>query len=257
LPTSWKRSAQIHSGSRLYRHAAAGVRRLPKPLAEIWREQGDEGLRGLTGVGERLATALRTLVTTGRLPMLDRLRGETDPVALLESVPGIGRVLAERLHCEFGIDSLEDLEAAANDGRLSDLAGIGKKKLGGITDTLATRLGHVRRPGFTYKTDEPSVEELMPALAPLRGPALFKLQRPVVDWHIKRIAGNGSYLCPTTGSTSRYELDRVASQPFRMALPHPMKTPSHKPCKRRPPPWQLLSTGDPRPPDVALGCTPS
>ena len=31
----------------------------------------------------------------------------------------------------------------------------------------------------------------------------------------------------------------------------------HKPCKRWPHPWQLLSTGDPRPPDVALGCTPS
>src|SRR5579864_3151343 len=100
-----------------YRRAAMGVRHLPRPLAEIWRERGDEGLREVAGVGERLTRALRTLVTTGRLPMLDRLRGETDSVALLESMPGIGRVLAERLHGEFGIDSLEDLEVAANDGR--------------------------------------------------------------------------------------------------------------------------------------------
>jgi len=47
------------------------------------------------------------------------------------------------------------------------------------------------------------------------------------------------------------------------ALVHRVKTrlsaikASHKPCKRLPHPWQLLSTGDPRPPDVALGCTPS
>ena len=74
-----------------YRRAAASVGHLPKPLTEIWREQGEEGLQAMTGVGERLAAALRTLVTTGRLPMLDRLRGETDPVVLLESVPGIGR----------------------------------------------------------------------------------------------------------------------------------------------------------------------
>ncbi|MBK5292283.1 MAG: DNA-binding protein [Acidobacteriia bacterium] len=105
--------------------------------------------------------SVRTLVTTGRLPMLDRLRGETDPVTLLQSVSGIGRTLAQRLHEELGIDSLEDLEAAANDGRMSGLVGIGKKKLAGITDTLAARLGRVRQPAYTHQTDEPSVEELL------------------------------------------------------------------------------------------------
>lgn len=144
-----------------YRRVAASVRHLPKPMIDIWQEQGEEGLHAVTGAGERLTTALRTLVTTGRLPMLDRLRGESDPVALLESVPGIGRGLAERLHDDFGIDSLEDLEAAAHDGRLADLAGIGKKKLAGIIDTLATRLGRVRQSGHVQEKDEPTVEELL------------------------------------------------------------------------------------------------
>jgi DNA polymerase/3'-5' exonuclease PolX len=144
-----------------YRRAAANVRHLPEPLDQIWRAEGDAGLRRLTGIGERLGSMLRTLVTTGRLPMLDRLRGETDPVAALESVPGIGRALAERFHGELGIDSLEDLEAAAHDGRLSEIAGIGKKKLAGIIDTLAARLGRVRREGHAGSTDEASVEELL------------------------------------------------------------------------------------------------
>lgn len=144
-----------------YRRAALSVRHLPRPLSEIFEAEGDAGLRAVTGVGERLGTSLRILVTTGRLPMLDRLRGETDPVALLESVPGIGPRLAERLHGEFEIDSLEDLEAAAHDGRLSDLAGIGKKKLAGIVDTLAARLGRVRREGQIEEHDLPSVEELL------------------------------------------------------------------------------------------------
>lgn len=82
-------------------------------------------------------------------------------MALLESVPGIGPVLAARLHEELGIDSLEDLEAAALDNRLSDLAGIGNKKVAGIVDTLATRLGRVRREGRSHEADEPSVEELL------------------------------------------------------------------------------------------------
>ncbi len=144
-----------------YRHAAMEVRHLLRPLDEIWKEAGEQGLRSVTGVGERLGVALRTLVTTGRLPMLDRLRGESDPVGVLETVPGIGRALAERLHNEFGIDSLEDLEAAAHDGRLSDLAGVGKKKLAGIIDTLAARLGRVRRDGPALAENDASVEELL------------------------------------------------------------------------------------------------
>jgi DNA polymerase (family 10) len=118
-------------------------------------------LRAVSGVGEQLGTTLRTLITTGRLPMLDRLRGETDSVALLESVPGIGPALAGRLHCELGIDSLEDMEAAAHGNRLSDLAGIGTKKLAGIIDTLTARLGRVRREGHADELDQPSVEELL------------------------------------------------------------------------------------------------
>ena len=145
-----------------YRRAAVTIRQLPKALVEIWREQGEEGLRAVVGIGERLATSLRILIATGRLPMLDRLRGETDPVALLESVPGIGRALAERLHQDFEIDSLEDLEVAAHDGRLEALAGIGKKKLAGIMDTLTARLGRVRLHVQPHRAVEPPpIEELL------------------------------------------------------------------------------------------------
>ena len=93
--------------------------------------------------------------------MLDRLRGETDTVTLLESVPGIGPTLADRLHREFEIDSLEDLEAAAHDGRLSSLAGVGKKKLAGIIDTLATRLGRANRERPVDTQSAPPVAELL------------------------------------------------------------------------------------------------
>jgi hypothetical protein len=80
---------------------------------------------------------------------------------LLESVPGIGRALAERLHRDFEIDSLEDLEAAAHDGRLSDIAGIDKKKLAGKMNTLTIRLGRVRLRTLATKADEPPIEELL------------------------------------------------------------------------------------------------
>jgi hypothetical protein len=110
-------------------------------------------------VGKSIARAIRELLTHGRLPMLDRLRGEADPVALLSTVPGIGRVLAERLHDELGLETLADLEAAAHDGRLETLAGFGAKRLAGIRDTLAQRLGRIRLPARTEAP--PSVAELL------------------------------------------------------------------------------------------------
>jgi len=126
-----------------WRHAAMSVRRLPEPVADIWQREGIEGLRKLPGVGDRIAIALRDLVVTGKLPMLDRMRGEMDPVGILMSVPGVGRIEATRLHRDLGIDTLEDLETAAHDGRLASLAGFGPKRIAGIVDSLAGRLGKV------------------------------------------------------------------------------------------------------------------
>jgi DNA polymerase/3'-5' exonuclease PolX len=103
---------------RAYLNAARTIRGLNRSIAEIARAEGIEGLKKLVGVGDVLARSINQLVTTGRLPMLERLRSESDPVEMLASVPGIGRILAERLHDELGIDTLEELEAAAYDGRL-------------------------------------------------------------------------------------------------------------------------------------------
>jgi hypothetical protein len=144
-----------------YRRAANVIRGWAKPVDEVLRAGGPEGLQELPGIGPSLARAIRDLVTLGRLPMLDRLRGETDPVTTLATVPGIGPVLADRLHHDLGITGLEDLEAAAHDGRLGRLAGFGAKRLAGIRDALATRLARVRRPLTAESRPGPPVDELL------------------------------------------------------------------------------------------------
>jgi hypothetical protein len=145
-----------------YLRAAATVRRWPEPVAHVFRARGLDGLEELPGVGPGIARAIRELLTRGRLPMLDRLRGAADPVTVLASVPGIGRVFAERLHEELGIDTLEQLEAAAHDGRLATIAGFGAKRLAGIKDSLAHRLGRVRTPPPAFPpVNGPSVAELL------------------------------------------------------------------------------------------------
>jgi hypothetical protein len=145
---------------RAYRLAAETLRHWPESVEAIVRERGVSGLEAIPNVGPVIARAIRDLVVTGRLPLLDRLRGESDPQSLLATVPGVGPRLAERLHDRLGIGTLEDLELAAHDGRLAALEGIGPKRLAGIVAALRDRLGPPRKvpppPGET-----PSVAELL------------------------------------------------------------------------------------------------
>jgi hypothetical protein len=124
--------------------------------------KGVAGLDELPGIGSVLARAIAELAFTGHFVMLDRLRGEHDPVALLASVPGIGPRLAQRLHEALEIDTLEELETAATDGRLRDFPGFGDKRVAGVRDALATRLRGRRRAGAVARRIElPPVSDLL------------------------------------------------------------------------------------------------
>ena len=139
------------------------MRRSPNPVADLASRGGVQALRGLRGVGPSLARAIAEIVTSGRLGMLDRLHGETDPDLLFASIPGLGPVLAHRTHEALGLGTLEELEAAAHDGRLARVPGFGARRVRSIADTLATRLGRHRqslRSEWTA-TEIPPVDELL------------------------------------------------------------------------------------------------
>jgi putative hydrolase len=129
---------------RAYRNAAAALRTLPVSVTSLYRDGGLEELERIPGVGPGIARAIRDVVQTGRLPMLERLRGESDPVRLFATLPGVGRGLAERLHRDLGLATLEELEVAAHDGRLQALPGFGSKRVGAIVDAIELRLARVR-----------------------------------------------------------------------------------------------------------------
>jgi putative hydrolase len=145
---------------RAYRQAASTLRQLREPVSMILSAEGVEGLERIPGIGQSLARAIHDIVRLGYLPMLERLRGDTDPERLLASVPGIGPRLARRLHEELGLETLQDLEAAAHDGRLELLAGFGPKRLAGVSDVLAQRLARVRAHP-EQKRELPTVAELL------------------------------------------------------------------------------------------------
>lgn len=128
-----------------YRKAAATVESLDEDIADLVEESGAEGLQLLEGVGKGISAAIYELVTTGRFSQFERLRGQLDPISLLSTVPGIGKGLATAIHNDLHIDTLEELEAAAHDGRLDKVQGIGARRLAAISASLQTML---RRPRF-------------------------------------------------------------------------------------------------------------
>jgi DNA polymerase (family 10) len=71
---------------------------------------------------------LEELKATGESTLLDRLR-ESTPEGLFEMmrVPGLGPSRIRRIHEGLGIDTLQDLEEAARDGRLAKLPRFGAR----------------------------------------------------------------------------------------------------------------------------------
>jgi hypothetical protein len=130
---------------RAYRRAAETVLTLARPVEAIVAEKGRAGLEALPGIGTSLAYTIEGLVRTGEFRTLRPDGGHIDPEQLLTSLPGVGPQLAHVLHERLGITTLEELERAAHEGRLTAV-GIGPKRLRGLIDALAGRLSRWRLP---------------------------------------------------------------------------------------------------------------
>jgi len=127
-----------------YRKAADTVARLVRPVRETFDAEGVTGLDALPHIGKGIGTAIAEILITGRWNQLERLRGTLDPVKLFQSVPGIGPQLARRIHEALHVDTLEALEAAAHDGRLESMPGVGPRRAAAWRATLANMLTRVR-----------------------------------------------------------------------------------------------------------------
>ena len=123
-----------------YRAGAAVVRAHPSSIQDLALTEGRDGLDALPQIGKSLSGSIDEIAHTGKLRMLGRLEGSLSAVELFKTVPGIGEELAERIHRELDIDTLESLELAAHDGRLDAVAGFGPRRLEAIRDILATML---------------------------------------------------------------------------------------------------------------------
>ena len=127
--------------SRAYRTAARAVLALPGDDLRPLLRSGE--LAAVAGIGPATLGVIGELVERGESPYLERLRAETpEGLQELTRVPGLSTAKVHALHEALGLTSVEELERAAHDGRLSSVKGFGPKTaeriLKGIAQLHAT-----------------------------------------------------------------------------------------------------------------------
>jgi DNA polymerase (family X) len=109
---------------RAYEKAARAIGGSPDEL----RDLDDAGIRAIPNVGKSIAEKVRSVLETGTFPELEELRAQVPSgVRAMTAIPGFGPKKAMVVYRELGIDDLEELVAAARDGRLRGLKGFSAK----------------------------------------------------------------------------------------------------------------------------------
>jgi DNA polymerase (family X) len=111
---------------RAYRNAARVVRGHARSMSELLESGAD--LAELPGIGKDLAEKIATVVSTGRLPLLDQVRAKVPaPLVEMTRIEGLGPKRAKALYRALRVRSLEDLQRAARSGRIRELEGFGAR----------------------------------------------------------------------------------------------------------------------------------
>src|SRR6056297_721692 len=120
---------------RSYRQAARSVENLTEILADKVAE--GEDLTKISDVGESIAGKIEEIVKTGSLKQLEEVKHRVpEELADILNLEGVGPKRAKEIYDELGIDSIEDLETAADNNKIRELEGFGEKTEEKIEDEI-------------------------------------------------------------------------------------------------------------------------
>jgi DNA polymerase (family 10) len=129
---------------RAYRRAARVIGELPRNVTEMLAH--GEDLVELPGIGRDLADKIVVIARGEHLPMLDELEREVSPgITTLLALPGLGPKRVHTLHEKLGIDTIEKLSAAAKEGKLRGVPGLGAVIEGKVLKAIAEGAGTAPR----------------------------------------------------------------------------------------------------------------
>jgi DNA polymerase (family 10) len=112
---------------RAYRRAAENIRDHPESVL-VLAADGEDAVAEIDRVGDAIASKIVEYAETGSIAELDELRVELPvEMAALTSVEGVGPKTVGTLYEALGIETLDDLEAAAEAGEIQEIKGFGAK----------------------------------------------------------------------------------------------------------------------------------
>jgi DNA polymerase (family 10) len=121
--------------ARAYRRAAETIRASPVPVSELVRTGR---VRRLRGIGPGIETRLRELVETGAIAEVAELERELAPGLVgLGRYLGLGAKRSVEIARALGVQSADEFRAAAAEGRLRTVRGIGPKTEARLLEALA------------------------------------------------------------------------------------------------------------------------
>ncbi len=190
---------------RAYRNAARTIENLTESVADLARDP-ERKLQDLDGIGKDLAAKIHTIVETNGLPQLDELREQIPPgVVDMLRLPSIGPKKVAVLHEQLNVNSLEDLKQAAEDGRIAELKGFGKKTEQSILETIDQVATTEQR--FSLAVAKTEADEIVADLLKLKS-----VQHASVAGSCRRLKETvGDLDILVTSSDSSEAMDRLAS----------------------------------------------
>ena len=111
-----------------YKRAALALAALEEDVAEIYLDNGLDGLEGIPAIGKNLALKIEEYIKTGRINEYEKLR-KALPVDFTEmtKIEGLGTRKAKILYQKLGIKTVKELEKATRAHKIAPLFGFGKK----------------------------------------------------------------------------------------------------------------------------------
>jgi len=166
-----------------YRKASESLMSLPREASDYWKEGK---LREIPGVGKAIAEKIDELLNTGKLGFLEKLKQEVpEELAGWLAVPGLGPKKIAMIWKTLNITALSDLEAAAKDGKLRSLPGMGAKSESAILEGIASL---ARRSGrIPMWRAYPLAQEIIKTLKGVKGVG----RRCRTSWQLKKDAFDG------------------------------------------------------------------
>ena len=168
---------------RAYRKAVRTISGLSESISRM--AGGEKDIQSLPGIGESMASKIKEINETGELSMLNELRDEL-PRSLIEimKLEQMGPQRTKALYEELDIQSIDDLEEAAEEGEIEKLEGFGKK----TSDNILEEIKAYRKEGSKKRhklhdaeeTVKPLVEYLEKELDDVTVAGSFRRQKETV-----------------------------------------------------------------------------